>query len=68
MGTVGAGSWILQMQVAFAIVVGHCATGWSSLDLEFLDICKIQTLLLPLNSKGCNEMQMRAWTEVLYKL
>lgn len=33
----------LQVQDAFAIVVAHCATHWSSLDLVFLDICKIQT-------------------------
>lgn len=40
------------MQVAFAIIVGYCATR-AFLDLKFLDIYKIQTLVMLLNSQDC---------------
>ena len=63
MGTAGAGSWTRKRQSAFARVVGHCATCWSSLDLRFLDTREIKTLTLPLYSQGCSEDLMRSWAE-----
>ena len=63
MGTAGASSWTRKRQSAFARVVSHCATCWSSLDLRFLDTRETQTLTLPLYSQGCSEVLMKAWAE-----
>ena len=63
MGTADASSWTRKRQSAFARVVSHCATCWSSLDLRFLDTCETQTLTLPLYSQGCSEVLMKAWAE-----
>ena len=63
MCTAGAGSCTRKRQSAFARIVSHCATCWSSLDLGFLDIRETQTLMLPLYSQGCSEVLMRAWAE-----
>lgn len=58
-------SWLLEIfKYRFlAIVASHCAACWSSLDLGFLDISKMQTLMMPLNSQGCSEVWRRSRTE-----
>lgn len=67
MGSAGRGSWNRQMQVAFAIGVDHCVTCQSSLELRVLDICKIQTLMMPLNTRRFRRAQVRSQAEAAHK-